>query len=53
MILFITKELILKSFTNDPGILDLTLGLVYLNCLIVLPDSHKGMLRGTIKSLGL
>jgi Na+-driven multidrug efflux pump len=53
MILFITKEIILKSFTNDSGILDITLRIVYLNCLIVLPDSYKGMLKGTIKSLGL
>ena len=53
MILFITKEIILKSFTNDSGILDINLRIVYLNCLIVLPDSYKGMLKGTIKSLGL
>jgi len=48
-----TKDVILKSFTNDYRILDLTLNLIYLNCMIIIPDSHKGMLRGTIKSLGL
>ena len=33
--------------------MDLTLGIVWLNCLIVIPDSYKGMIRGIIKGLGL
>lgn len=52
-VLFVVKEKILSSFTNNTNVLDLTLGIVWLNCLIVIPDSYKGMIRGTIKGLGL
>lgn len=52
-VLFATKEKIILSFTNDTSVLNLTLRIVWLNCLIVIPDSYKGMIRGTIKGLGL
>jgi Na+-driven multidrug efflux pump len=53
IILFVTKETVLKSFTNDEGVLSLTMCIIWLNCLIVIPDSYKGMIRGIIKGLGL
>lgn len=33
--------------------MDLTIGIIWLNCLIVISDSNKGMIRGIIKGLGL
>ena len=53
LILFTTKERILRWFTNEEGVLSLTLQIIWLNCIILFPDSYKGMIRGTIKGLGL
>lgn len=53
LILFATKEKILRWFTNEESVLSLALHIIWLNCIILFPDSYKGMIRGTIKGLGL
>lgn len=50
-IIYIFQEQIFNIFTNNEEIKSLLRSLIYLICLLHVPDAYKGMMRGLMKAL--
>jgi Na+-driven multidrug efflux pump len=53
ILIYSLKEQIVRVFTNNEEIIQITSGIVYLISFNTFPDGYKAMLKGVVKALGI